>query len=111
MQMRTESYNREIRERHMKTFRKRQEKKEIMKKQKAKEKATQDADYALNDDSDSNRDMYEVIQLKKVNQKFDRLMAFDIEKQFSKTQHLLGKQPNQQSIANNLSAADNMRLN
>ena len=35
VQMRKESYNREIRERHMKTFRKRQEKKELLKRQKA----------------------------------------------------------------------------
>lgn len=58
-------------------------------------------------EDESENDIYEVIKMKKVNQKFSKLMSFDIEHQFNMTSVNSGFVP----TANNLSALDNMRLN
>ena len=85
--IRIDDYNRDIRERHYKSFKKRQLKNEQMKRHRAEELMAS----VERADTESDHDMYEVNKMKKTNQKFSRLMAFDIEKQFNKTQHLLGK--------------------
>jgi len=50
-----------------------------------------DEDPTVADEIDSNHDMFEAIQMKKINQKFSKLMSFDLEKTFNKTQTLMNR--------------------
>ena len=107
-QERVESYNKEVRERRLKSIKRRQEKVEHLKRMRAEEKCSIDdafKDPTIEDESEN--DIYEVIKMKKVNQKFSKLMSFDLEHQFNRTALNTGFVP----TANNLSALDNMRLN
>ena len=47
----------------------------------------------FNDDSSesSTADHYEVLQMKKINQKFTKLMSFNLDKSLNKTESLLGQ--------------------
>lgn len=114
-QAKIEQYNKEVRERHMKTFKKRQEKNQKMKRMRDIQKASgdiRDVSSVIDEtESDENHDLFEAIQLKKINKKFSKLMSFDIGKSLNKTQDLVGKYQTTQNQINNLSAADNMRLN
>lgn len=79
-QERVESYNKEVRERRLKSIKRRQEKVEHLKRMRAEEKCSIDdafKDPTIEDESEN--DIYEVIKMKKVNQKFSKLMSFDLE--------------------------------
>ena len=66
-------------------------------------------------EDESENDIYEVIKMKKVNEKFSKLMSFDIEHQFlNMTSSNAGAGAGNSGFVpavNNLSALDNMRLN
>ena len=62
-------------------------------------------------ETSSTHDMFEARQMKKFNQKFSKLMSFDIDKTFNRTQVLLNKNQRLHQAANNMTALDNMRLN
>jgi hypothetical protein len=70
-----------------------------------------DEDPTVASEIDSNHDMYEAIQMKKINQKFSKLMSFDLEKTFNKTQSLMNRHQQLSTTVNNMNAFDNMRLN
>ena len=59
----------------------------------------------FNDDSSdsSNADHYEVLQMKKINQKFTKLMSFNLDKSLNQTENLLGKYKKMQERVSNLS--------
>ena len=103
----------------MKNMKKQQEKKEQLRRKKEEERAkegdqcSRDQSAQLDDSDESIHDFYEVIQMKKNNQKFSKLMSFDIEQSLNKTQDFSGKFRQSQNVSNtnNLSAIDNMRLN
>lgn len=79
-QERVDTYNKEVRERHLKTFKRRQQKHEQLKRIRADQKNSIDDKHKEPiSETDSDKDIYEVIQMKKINQKFSKLMSFDIE--------------------------------
>lgn len=86
-QGRLDIYNQQVRERHIKTLKKRQEKQEQLRKSRADQRAQENAKDPMlspqDSDEDKDNDIYEVIQKKKINQKFSKLMSFDIEKSFN----------------------------
>ena len=59
----------------------------------------------FNDDSSesSTADHYEVLQMKKINQKFTKLMSFNLDKSLNKTESLLGQYKRMQERVSNLS--------
>ena len=59
----------------------------------------------FNDDSSASSaaDHYEVLQMKKINQKFTKLMSFNLEKSLNKTESLLGNYKKMQERVANLS--------
>lgn len=70
------SYNRQLRERHMAMFRKKAEKIERIKLQNASGQTdTLDSELEI-----WNREPQEAQEMRKINQKFDKLMSFDLEK-------------------------------
>lgn len=91
-QHRIEMYNREVRERHIQKQKRRQDKQERMRRV-HEEGITQEKQPGADEseESDSTRDIYEKIQMKKINKKFSQLMSFDIEKTFNNTQTLLNR--------------------
>ena len=62
-------------------------------------------------ETNSTHDMFEARQMKKFNLKFSKLMSFDLDETFNRTQVLLNKHQRFQLAANNMTALDNMRLN
>mmetsp|Transcript_18725 Transcript_18725/g.23346 ORF Transcript_18725/g.23346 Transcript_18725/m.23346 type:complete len:137 (+) Transcript_18725:247-657(+) len=92
-QMRVESYNKEVRERHLRNFKKRQEKQEYMKRLRADHKASIDKDQVsqANGSDSENDDVFEAMKMKKVNQKFSKLMSFNLDNSFNTIKNLTGK--------------------
>lgn len=111
-QLRIDSYNKEVRARHMQKQRRRLEHNERLKRMRncdQYDSKRKDDNAASAEDSDSTHDIHEKIEMQKINKKFSKLMSFDIEKSFNKTQNLLNRHQKLVQKVNSLTMHDNMR--